>query len=102
MNGTNATWDGAPWDDAVPSSFGLFIAAMVLLAACVSLRPPRQRGTMLLVGIGITAGFIVFFVGSFLQALGASHQIPVFLAAWAPTLITFLLGLSVMLTLEDG
>lgn len=77
-------------------------AAMVLLAACVSLRPPRQRGTMLLVGIGITAGFIVFFVGSFLQALGASHQIPVFLAAWAPTLITFLLGLSVMLTLEDG
>lgn len=77
-------------------------AAMILLAACVSMRPPRQGGTLMLVGIGIIAGFVVFFTGSFLQALGASHQIPVFLAAWSPTIITFLLGMSVMLTLEDG
>ncbi len=80
----------------------LLFAAMVLLAAAVSLRPPRLSGTMGLISIGVMIGFIVFFMSSFLQALGASHQIPVFLAAWSPALITFLLGIAVMLNLEDG
>jgi lipopolysaccharide export system permease protein len=41
-------------------------------------------------------------MSSFLQALGASHQVPVILAAWAPALISLLLGLTVMMNLEDG
>ena len=76
--------------------------AMILLAAAVSLRPPRQKGTLTLVVAGLAFGFVVFFMTSFLQALGASHQIPAFLAAWSPALITTLLGIAVMLTLEDG
>lgn len=80
----------------------LMFAAMVLLAATVSMRPPRLQGTMMLLTIGIFIGFVVFFLSSFLQALGASGQIPVILAAWAPALICFLLGLSVIMNLEDG
>ncbi len=80
----------------------LMFAAMVLLAATVSLRPPRFRGTMVLLAAGIFIGFVVFFLSSFLQALGSSGQIPVILAAWAPALICFLLGLSVIMNLEDG
>ncbi|MCK5285499.1 MAG: LPS export ABC transporter permease LptG [Alphaproteobacteria bacterium] len=80
----------------------LMFAAMVLLAATVSMRPPRLRGGAALFGIGIFIGFFVFFISSFLQALGASQQIPIILAAWAPALICFLLGLSVMINLEDG
>jgi len=80
----------------------LLLAAMILLAAAVSLRPPRFRGTLTLVTIGVLIGFIVFFMSSFLQALGTSHQIPAFLAAWSPALVTFLLGVAVMLNLEDG
>lgn len=80
----------------------LFLAAMVLLAACVSMRPPRFRGTFILIVSGIMIGFLVFFMSSFLQALGATHQIPVFLAAWAPALICFLLGLTVIMNVEDG
>ncbi len=80
----------------------LFFAAMVLLAATVSMRPPRQRGAFALIVLGIFIGFIVFFLSSFLQALGTSRQIPVPLAAWSPSLICFLLGLSVILTVEDG
>ena len=80
----------------------LMFAAMVLLAATVSMRPPRLRGTMMLLAIGIFIGFVVFFLSSFLQALGASGQIPVILAAWSPGLICFLLGLSVIMNLEDG
>lgn len=80
----------------------LMFAAMILLAATVSMRPPRFRGAATLFGIGIFIGFFVFFMSSFLQALGASQQLPVILAAWAPALICFLLGLTVMMNLEDG
>lgn len=80
----------------------LLFAAMILLAATVALRPPRAGGTGRLVALGVTVGFVVFLAASFLQALGASHQIPALLAAWAPALVTALLGVAVMLGLEDG
>ncbi len=80
----------------------LMFAAMVLLAATVSMRPPRFRGGMVLFALGIFIGFLVFFMSSFLQALGASGQIPTILAAWSPALICFLSGLGVMMNLEDG
>ncbi len=80
----------------------LLFMAMVLLAATVSLRPPRFRGAMAMVMAGVLMGFLVFFLSSFLQALGASQQIPVLLAAWSPALVTLLLGGAVLLTLEDG
>lgn len=80
----------------------LMYAAMVLLAASVSMRPPRSRGALNYFAAGIFIGFVIFFMSSFLQALGASHQLPVFLAAWAPAVISMLLGLSVMMNLEDG
>ena len=76
--------------------------SMILLAASVSLRPPRFRGTLTLVIAGLVFGFTVFFMTSFLQALGVSHQIPSFLAAWSPAIVTSLLGISAMLMLEDG
>ncbi len=80
----------------------LMFCAMILLAATVSMRPPRSRGTLMMVFTGVFIGFIVFFMSSFLQALGASQQIPVILAAWSPALISFLLGLAAMMTIEDG
>lgn len=80
----------------------LLFAAMILLAACVSLRPPRAGGAVLFAAGGLLVAFVVFFVSSYLQALGASHQIPAVLAAWSPALICLLLGLGVILHLEDG
>lgn len=80
----------------------LLFASMILLAASVSLRPPRFRGTSTLIIVGIFMGFIVFFLSSFLHALGASGQIPIILAAWAPALIAFLFGLTAILNTEDG
>lgn len=80
----------------------LLFAAMILLAATVSLRPPRQQGGLLLVSAGVFIGFFVFFMSSFLQALGASQQIPPFLAAWSPGLICLLFGLTIVMSLEDG
>lgn len=80
----------------------LFLAAMVLLAAAVSLRPPRSGMTVLLIIAGLSVGFFVFFFSSFLKALGMTHQIPVIMAAWAPGLLALAGGAFVILTLEDG
>lgn len=80
----------------------LLFVAMVLLAACVTLRPPRARGNFMFIVGGVFIGFTVFFLSSYLQALGTSHQIPVILAAWSPALISLLFGLTVMITKEDG
>jgi len=80
----------------------LIFMSMVLLAAAVSLRPPRFQGMTMMVFMGVLIGFIVFFMTSYLQALGASHQIPLVLAAWSPAIVTFLLGATVMLSIEDG
>ncbi len=80
----------------------LLFAAMVILAATVSLRAARFQQTALMIGSGVIIGFLVFFASSFLKALGASDQIPVMLAAWFPPLIALSLGISVILTTEDG
>ncbi len=80
----------------------LLYAAMILLAATVALRPQRQGHTFVFIVGGVLVGFFVFFMSSFLQALGSSHQIPVFLSAWSPALLCGLLGVATLLTLEDG
>lgn len=80
----------------------LLMISMVLLAASVSMRPPRFSGTVGLVAIGIFLGFALFFMSSFLQALGVSRQIPVFLAAWSPAMISLLLGATMIMVQEDG
>ena len=80
----------------------LFFVAMVLLAATVSMRPPRIGGALGLFAAGVFIGFVVFFMSSYLQALGSSQQIPPSLAAWAPATICLLLGLTAIITLEDG
>ncbi len=80
----------------------LLFAAMVILAATVSLKVARFQPTGLLMGSGVAIGFVVFFASSFLKALGTSDQIPVLVAAWFPSLIALSLGISVILTTEDG
>ncbi len=78
------------------------LAAMVLLAATFSLRPPRFGGVATMIVLGIGAGFLVFFVQSMLQAFGVSQKIPVDLAAWTPSIVGLLLGVTALLHLEDG
>lgn len=80
----------------------VMLMAMILLAAAVSFGPPRAHETLVITLSGIAAGFIVFFLSSYLQALGGSGELPPALAAWAPSLISFLCGLSALMVLEDG
>ena len=80
----------------------LLLAAMILLAATVSLRPPRFQRALFMVLIGMLAGFVVFFLSSFLKALGGSHQLPIILSAWSTAIIVMLASVTWLLNTEDG
>jgi lipopolysaccharide export system permease protein len=80
----------------------LLFAAMIMLAATVSLRPPRFQSPLLMLVSGIGLGFVVFFMSSFLRALGNSHQLPATLAAWSTVIIVMLGSITWLLNTEDG
>ncbi|MGQ0663217.1 MAG: LPS export ABC transporter permease LptG [Pseudomonadota bacterium] len=80
----------------------LLLFAMVLIAATFSLRLPRRGATTELIVSGVSVGFLLYFVSNLVVALGMSASIPVVLAAWTPAAVSTLLGVSMLLHLEDG
>jgi lipopolysaccharide export system permease protein len=80
----------------------LMLCAMVLIAATFSLRLTRLGGVPQLATAGILTGFLFYFLSDVFQALGISGIIPVFLAAWTPAIVGMLLGVAMLLHLEDG
>jgi lipopolysaccharide export system permease protein len=80
----------------------LLFFSMILIAAVVSLRVPRSGANIWLLLSGIVAGFGIFFLSNFLKALGATHQLPIALAAWSPSLICVFIGLGILMRTEDG
>jgi lipopolysaccharide export system permease protein len=80
----------------------LLLAAMVIIAAVFSLRFNRLGGVTQLVIAGILTGFALFFLSDVTATLGQSGVLPTVLAAWAPAGIAMLLGVTLLLHLEDG
>ena len=80
----------------------LLLCAMVLIAATFSLRLIRQGKAGLVVVGGLIAGFLLYFLSDVVFALGLSGSIPVIMAAWTPATVSVLLGLAMILHLEDG
>lgn len=88
------------WNTLLATPF--LMSAMVLLAAVFTLRHTRRGGTAFIITGGVLTGFIVYFFSDLIFALGLSDSIPVTLAAWTPSGVTTLLGLAMLLHLEDG
>jgi lipopolysaccharide export system permease protein len=80
----------------------LLFAAMILLAATFSLRPSRRGRVGMVIMGGVLTGFLLYFLSNFVFALGLSAKIPVVLAAWTPAGVTLMLGVAMLLHLEDG
>lgn len=80
----------------------LLMCAMVLIAAAFAPRHGRRSGTMYMIGGGVLAGFILYFVSDLVFAVGLSDQVPVALAAWTPAMVATMLGLATLLHLENG
>lgn len=80
----------------------LLLAAMVLIAASFSLRMHRAGGATMMIAVGIASGFLLYFLSDIVFALGLSSTIPTMLAAWTPAGVSWLVGVSLLLHLEDG
>lgn len=88
------------WHSLLATPF--LLAAMVFLAATFSLRLTRLGGVPQLAVAGILAGFLLYFLSDLASALGLSGRLPPSLAAWVPTLVALLIGLTMLFHLEDG
>ena len=80
----------------------LLFVALVLLAASFSLRQQRRGQVGIIILGGVLTGFLLYFVSNIVFALGLSGGIPIVLSAWAPASVTLMLGIAVLLHLEDG
>lgn len=80
----------------------LLLVGMLLMAAIFTLRPPRRGGTGVLIVIGLAVGFVLYFMTKIIYALGATGDLPIALAAWAPSIITLAVAGATLLHLEDG
>jgi lipopolysaccharide export system permease protein len=78
------------------------LAAMVLIAATVSLGQARSGGSGRMILGGIGAGFVLYVVMEIARELGSEGLVSPVLAAWAPSVVALLLGSTVLLFREDG
>jgi lipopolysaccharide export system permease protein len=78
------------------------LAAMVLLAASVSLRFFRFGGVQKMVLSGISAGFLLFVLSKITEDMSKSELMSPIAAAWAPVLVGGLTGFVALLFQEDG
>lgn len=80
----------------------LLLAAMVLIGAGFSMRHHRSGRTGQMVLMAVITGLAVFILQDFAQILGANGAIPVAAAAWGPPVSAMLLGVGLLLHMEDG
>ncbi len=78
------------------------LAAMVLLAASVSLRFFRFGGVQKMVLSGISAGFLLFVLSKITEDMSKSELMSPIAAAWTPVLVGGLTGFVALLFQEDG
>lgn len=80
----------------------VLLLAMVLIAANVSLRFSRSSDLGRMIISGVVVGFMLYVVTKIAWDLGSGGIVPPPLAAWLPTIVAILVGITVLLHLEDG
>lgn len=80
----------------------LLCAAMVLLAATVSLRSFRSGGIQTMVGTGMLGGFGFFLVSEISRQFGIAGLAPAWASVWLPVVLLLVICSTVLLHQEDG
>lgn len=80
----------------------IFLLAMVMVAATVSLRLTRYGGTWKFILTGVGAGFLLYVLTEIASDLGGNGIIDPFLAAWLPPVAALTFGATALLHQEDG
>lgn len=78
------------------------LVAMVLVAACFSLKFLRSGGLAKMVLGGVTAGFSLYVATEVAEDLGNAGVVSAMLAAWVAPAVASALGILVLLDKEDG
>jgi lipopolysaccharide export system permease protein len=78
------------------------LAAMVMLAAAVSLRFFRFGGVQKMVIAGVLSGFLLYVLSKVMDDLSKSDLMPATAAAWVPVFAGLLVGFVALLHQEDG
>jgi lipopolysaccharide export system permease protein len=78
------------------------LAAMVLLAASVSLRLFRFGGVQKMILGGISAGFLLFVLSKITEDMSKAELLPPLAGAWIPVIVGGLTGFVALLYQEDG
>ncbi len=80
----------------------LMLVAMVLVAACFSLRFFRMGGVQKMVSSGVIAGFVLYVATKLVNDLGGAGVFSVPVAGWSPAVVGCVFGVYVLLHQEDG
>jgi len=80
----------------------LLCAAMVLLAATVSLRSFRSGNITALLITGMVGGFGFFLMTEISRQIGVAGMAPPWVVVWLPVMFVILVSVSVLLYQEDG
>jgi lipopolysaccharide export system permease protein len=80
----------------------LFLAAMVLIAATVSLRFRGRGGIWRLILVGAITGFLLYALTEIVNDLGGNGIVNPVLAAWLMPVVALTFGATVLLYQEDG
>ncbi len=83
-------------------SLPLMLAAMVLVAACFSLRFFRMGGVQKMVSGGVVTGFVLYVATKIVNDLGGAGFVSVPVAGWSPAVVGCMFGVLVLLHQEDG
>jgi lipopolysaccharide export system permease protein len=78
------------------------LAAMVMLAASVSLRFFRMGGVQKMVLSGVAAGFLLYVLSKVTEDLSKAELMHPIAAAWLPVCVGGLTGFLALLYQEDG
>lgn len=80
----------------------LYLCSMALIALVFALRMPRFGKNSLVIFIGVSFGFVLYFISDIIFALGVSGNVPVYLAMCSSLLINLVIGTLLLLHYEDG
>jgi lipopolysaccharide export system permease protein len=80
----------------------IFFISMVILGAAFSMSPPRfGKGNRMLVTV-LMIGFFIYFFSDLIFAFASAGNIPIWLGASSPTIISLAIGILIILHYEEA
>ena len=80
----------------------VLLCSMVLVAAAFTVHINRRSDAFFALIGGLVISFLLYILGDVVYALGLSTNVPTQLAAWTPAGVTMMIGLALLLHLEDS